>query len=146
MKNLAILLLITCSFFSCGKDEIDYREKYVGNYNYSIYQSSYSVGRYPDPLWQYDTFAFSGSIAIVESSANRLLVHWGKDTIITYDPGFTRRDEMIVDKNGEITYTRPSYSRHFFGPASINNDTIHFRFEAMGAGSGVIWSITGVKF
>lgn len=124
----------------------DYRDKYVGDYEYRVLYESMNAGAYPDPIYRDTTWYYSGTISIADSTANRILVHWGKDTLYYYGPVFTQSNQMIVDPEGVLGY--PEYCRtvHMtFGPASIKNDTIRFRFTDGGAGSSKTWTVMGVK-
>jgi hypothetical protein len=147
-KNLMILTLVFC-LFACNKEETDYREKYAGSYAFKIDYMNMHVGRYPDALWQYETWRFSGSVSIAEGSSNRLLVHWGDGTSTgkgAYGLDFNQHDELIVDQSGNLTY--PGYDDEYqslFKSASIKNDTIRFTFVRGGAGSQYIWEVTGIK-
>jgi hypothetical protein len=146
MKKALVLLPVLAGMVACGKQqaEIDYREKYTGDYEYRVDHDKMNVGA--DPIWSHETWYYSGYIRIDAGSDDRVLVHWGNDTIYFYDPVITQSNRMIVEQDGELLFPEyPTHAHMQFGPAFIRNDSISLRFQHGGAGSMRIWTITGVK-
>lgn len=152
IKALIFLSLLFC-FIACKKEqnEIDYRDKYVGDYIFEI------THNYPVPIWyepqqlyyeHHDTtYSYSGFIEKSTSLENRLLIHWGNDTLVILNGiVFTQSNEMIVDSSGVLSY--PEYygggMTGFYQPAYIRNDSIRFLF-GRGRFDWHTWDVLGLK-
>ncbi len=154
IKALIYISFLLC-FFACEKEqnEMDYRDKYVGDYKFEIVYY-YPIYTWIDSLqigilrWYDSTYSYSGFIEKSRNSVNRLLVHWGEDTLgVINNVVFTQSNEMIVDSAGMLSY--PEYSggghTYFYPPAYIRNDTIRFNFGYGGLGMWCTWSVLGIK-
>ena len=157
LKNLiksSIFLYFILILVSCDKENnIDYRDTYTGNYvshitfNYPVYEWNDSLET--DILTWYDSvYSFKGYIKKSANSENRILIHWGNDTIcIINDIVFTQTNNVIVDTSGNLSY--PEYDggghTHFYPPAFIKNDSVRFNFGCGGIGMYKTWNILGIK-
>ena len=154
LKALIFLSFLFC-FLACEKEqsEIDYRDKYVGDYKFDIIYN-YPIYTWVDSLqmsiliWHDTTYSYSGFIKKSTNSENRLLVHWGNDTLsIINNVVYTQTNEMIVDSSGILSY--PEYfgggHTYFYPPAYIRNDSTMFNFGSGGLGMWSTWNVTGLK-
>jgi hypothetical protein len=153
-KIIVFLIFInTLSLFlSCRKDDLgpDYRDQYIGKYNFNI-KYSYPVGY--DSLHfliQHDSiYPFSGSIIKSKKSNNKIIVDWGNNPKL--GPSFAQNNELTVDSSGILTYPEYADAHGLLGnyvlynPSSIRNDTIKFEIGAGGLGWYSTWRVIGVK-
>lgn len=153
-KIILILFSILFCFVACEKEQQDdYRDKYVGDYKFEITYSD-PIYIWVDSLqtgiliWSDSTYYYSGFIKKSLKVNNRVLIHWGIDTLTTIsDVVYIQSNEMIVDSSGVLSY--PEYSggghTHFYPPAYLRNDSAIFNFGMGGIGSWVTWDVIGVK-
>jgi hypothetical protein len=155
MKKTLILLPVFFCFLACKKEqpEIDYRDKYVGDYTFEIIHN-YPIITRVDSLqtsiliWHDSTSFYSGYIKKSTSSKNRVLVHWGTDTLgIIKNIAYTQTNEIVVDSVGLLSYPEYSGGGHtfFYPPAFLRNDSASFNFGRGGLGAWVNWNVKGLK-
>lgn len=99
-------------------------------------------------IWHDSTYYYSGYIKKSKNTNNRILIHWGIDTLsIINNVVFNQSNEIIVDSNGILTY--PEYfgggHTNFYPPSYIRNDSARFNFGKGGLGTWVTWEVIGIK-
>lgn len=127
----SILLLLLISIFSCKKDPstiIDYRNKYLGNYEFATekYSFNMSTGTTPTVYTNYTGKITKGQY---DDRLN-----------INYEQGQTI--EVVVDNDGKLTAV--GYSLHGSGAFDSEN-IMHFGWQTGGLGGGTIYSTKGTK-
>lgn len=148
MKKALVLLSILFCFAACEKQEVDYRDKYVGDYAYRIDYSDMHVGRYPASIYSDTTWYYSGYIKKSVNSKDKVLIHWGNDTLKRFIRDLFPSNELVVDSDGNLSSNDFNYSDKdsFYPPSYIRNDTVRFNFSTGGAGSSFHWEVTGVRY
>jgi hypothetical protein len=153
MNKILILLLILISIIACEEEVLDYRDKYTGNYKFEI-TYSYPIYVWVDSLqmnwiyWNDTSYFYNGFIKKSANSENRILIHWGKDTLcIINNIVYTQTNEIIVDSSGILSYPEYSIGGHtsLSFPAYLRNDTARFIFESGGLGAYETWNVIGIK-
>ncbi len=123
---VTFLLMTGCDFLN--NEQPDYREKYIGNYSFTInHHFVISVGA-DSSAWIDTTYAYLGNISIVDSSKEKILVDWGSDTIFSAgDIFWTQKSNLTVDSFGNLTWPEyGDYYRTYFLGGEIKNDIIEF--------------------
>lgn len=153
MKAIWIVLACTVCFFACKKENADYRDKYVGDYDFAI------VYTYPTLEWvdsfentiitYYDSvYSYQGYIHKSAQADDRVLIHWGVDTIVIKDDiVFNQSNDMMVDSDGMLTYPEfPDGGYTYLSNASyLRNDSAKFKFSNGGLGAYALWNVIGTK-
>jgi hypothetical protein len=103
MKKISLIgFLIIVFISSCEKDETDYRDKYVGEYNFEIRhtQNTYCGGDLGHLCITYsDTgYSYIGSVRKSDTCNNEVIVDWGNDTVIRFRVNPYRGVASISDK------------------------------------------------
>lgn len=84
-----ILVIVLLSIFTaCKKDDEDYRDKYIGTYNFSYYYTFTVLG---SGTTSYDTVLYVGNVALEGDSA--LLVDW---------PDSGDQEVLDIDQEGSL--------------------------------------------
>lgn len=132
------------SLSSCKKDDLDYRTKYTGNFEFTVVGEFWMIGQ---PT-QIDTSIFEGTIRKFEigdentdldqvydslkNAGNRITITFGDYLIIT--PQITENGEFI-EKSGYHYYHAGEFK---------NNDDLQFVVGGMGGmGAGTNYSVSG---
>ena len=144
---MAIIVVLIAFVSSCEKEK-DYRDKWVGTYDFKIrYQSAI-------PLIHYSldtTYFYLGSV-IRSANDTKVIVDWGNDTIRRLYNGeiFTQKSELTVDLIGQLTC--PEYNEYgggntYFGSSTscISGDTISFYIKNGSLGARIEWNVIGIK-
>ncbi len=151
-KNpLIVLLVVLFAFSSCTKDDesdseptvtSDYRDKYLGTYEFVIYKESFLIFDESE----YDTSYFIGEVRKQDTSMVRLIIEYGEDTIgVTNSLIVTESPDPIVDSLGQLTQPElPGGSISFFGEF-IGTDSLYMRQRFGSLGSGTVREIYGKK-
>jgi hypothetical protein len=95
-KKILIFFSILFCFVACEKEQQDdYRDKYVGDYKFEI-TYNYPIYTWVDSLqtgiliWYDSIYYYSGFIKKSLNINDRVLIHWGTDTLTTiYDVVYT---------------------------------------------------------
>ena len=114
------------SVISCNKKPFDYRNKYIGEWNFSIEYSSFNMGNSPSI---YDLVEYLGEITYGEED-NNVIIKYSKNNSVT----------LTIDKNG-IFYDLPT--RYCNGTIVSDNIDLYLRWGGLGGGTS--HKITGYK-
>ena len=154
MKKVLILISFLVYIIACEeKQGIDYRDKYIGNYKFDI-KYSYPIHIWVDSLqmnllyWHDTSYSYSGFIKKSINSGDRVMIHWGDDTLCTINNVvYTQTNEIIVDSSGLLSYPEYSIGGHtsLYPPAYLRNDSARFVFGSGGLGAYVSWDVVGIK-
>jgi len=156
MKRLILLLLLIVSFIlSCEKDENDFRNVFIGEYNYSINLVKNSFEFEGDPSGGHfvlsDTITnYLGSVEKATFDADKIIVNWGKDSIKV-------GNDILIDKQNTIfsiyegvflklEHLDDMDEVYFSG--LIQGDTIKFSLMKYGGMAHQLysdWSVVGTK-
>ena len=124
---LIAVALIILGFFSCEKVPFNYRNDYVGDWQFIVSNSSFSMA---DSTSSYEEHEYAGEIKYGDAD-NELEVHYGDNMFYT----------IQVDKeNGVISSPIPNFSGEFEGSSSI---AIRTSWGGMGGGGSS--KVEGVK-
>ena len=141
MKYLAILIFLVL-LAGCEKENTDYRDKYIGNYNFVIVTEDWSV-----TYTHFDTTYFDGSIEKNNNSKDRVYIRFGNSRWVSYgNPPQdtcvgTEYPNPVVNQNGSLIY--PEWSR--FTGAFVNLDSVKLEMASGGHGFGTIKYVYGHK-
>lgn len=154
MKTIRLLMILSTLFCFASCEPDDYRDKYVGDYEYEI-DYYYPTYVWHDSLqtwmlqWYDSIYSYSGYIQKSTNYDDRLLVHWGTETLFSINgTRFTKTNELVVDANGNLSYPEyygGPYTTFGNHPSYIKNDTIRFDICSGGLGGYSDWTVVGVK-
>lgn len=119
------ICIIFC-FADCKKQEIDYRAKYIGLYDFTINQKTYQSA---DSSIKDTTFYYVGDIQLGHTS-NSLILHFSD----------THFWEVLIDGNGKLSQPPNSglgwsVSGNFDSPAKISFSIFNFS----------LYNVSGIK-
>ena len=132
MKKLELILKIIFIFFvsNCEKEKLDYREKYVGNWEFNVTRNEYYIGTIGDGYNKTDTIIYFGKIEY-GNSKNEIKATYTKDDVIIFN----------LNDAGVLSYFVESYG----GGKFENNNQISFYYRYGGGGGGGIHRVRGKK-
>ena len=121
MKNKFIILFCCLIMFGCKKNPFDYRNKYLGNYNFVVHETAWvlAIGTTLDT-----TFSYNGKVSY-GSDEHTVLINFSKNVSIEpviYEDGY-------LEVYGEFESTK----------------RVSFGFRSGGLGGGSTWNVTGEK-
>lgn len=127
------LVIILMFVSSCKKDKesiIDYREKYVGIYDFKTYHSDFDMQK---NTARFDTVVFTGNVFYSDGIAKN-------EISVNYEPGIATT--FTVDNEGVLA----CYNNYNFKTGKFSNDNeISFWFITGGNGGGSSINALGVK-
>jgi hypothetical protein len=107
MKIRFIIIIICLFIFGCKKHPFDYRNKFIGNYNFSVNEYTWIMG---GPNWD-TTYTFHGKITY-GSSDNTVLISYCKDCSCE----FTIYEDGTLGNSGKFDSPKQvSFSLHSGG-------------------------------
>ncbi|MCK9291302.1 MAG: hypothetical protein WCR58_03035 [Bacteroidales bacterium] len=133
MKNRSlsifiILFSVVMLMLGCGKEQKDYRNSYIGNWDFTVELTEFNI----DSIGYYsqDSVLYSGKIRI-GSIENEINIQYAESDSIT----------LIINKSGKISGFPTQYcSGEFEGKLKL-----HLYLRWGGIGGGIIHTIDGVK-
>ena len=128
MKKLKSILIISIIFFfsNCEKENTNYSEKYLGNWEFNVIQKDCLIF-WPDP--NIDTTIFIGKIEKT-NSINQINIQYLQDRNVTAN----------INEKGELFFTYENCNGKF-----DNNNIIQIYLEGSGKGGKTIQEIKGKK-
>jgi hypothetical protein len=130
LMKKSILFLFLISILSCKKDPslvIDYRSKYLGNYDFATEQYSFSISTGTTPTIYTN---YTGKITKGQ---------FDDRIIINYEQGQTI--EAVVDNEGKLNAVGSS----MHGSGAFDSNAMHYDWYTGGLGGGTYYSIKGTK-
>jgi len=121
LKNLFLLTFMFALVFAGCKPEdenMDYREKYTGNWNFDVTISEFYMA---DSLNSEEKFSYVGEVSL-GSSEEDIIIHYLEDDYIT----------LTVDEDGVLSGFSTPYSSGEF--EDVKHLRIFFRWGGMGGG------------
>jgi len=122
------LLVFIAIIFSCNKKPFDYRNKYIGEWNFKVERTEVntdSIGYY-----YHDTISYFGKIKYGEQE-DELLFEYTADNSIT----------LKIDKEDELS----KFPTHYCGGTFYGSEKVHLYLRWGGLGGGVTHVIDGEK-
>jgi len=102
-KNIIGLLIIifSLSILGCKKSPLDYRIKFIGNYNFIVHNSSWFMG--PPPLGgeKDTTFTNNGRVTL-GSTDSTVLIYFFAGVSIEYPVEFTIYDDGTIESSSNF--------------------------------------------
>lgn len=123
-KLILILTVITQFLFSCSKEK-DYRDKYIGNWNFEVRRIEFSG----DSILFNDTINYMGNITY-GSSDNDIAIQYTEEDVVT----------LTVDEEGNLDNFPSDLS---YG--SLEVDSIFIRLYWGGQGAGITHLVAGER-
>jgi hypothetical protein len=130
MKNkLAsfVILSIVIILSACEKKPFDYRNKYIGKWDFVVERREFSMDTNDTHYW--DTISYQGKIDYANGE-NNLLVQYTADDTITIE----------VDKDGNIV--KPCW---YCNATFVDNKNLDMYLRWGGHGAGLIHEVKGKK-
>ena len=127
-KNIYYLFFIALSFACCKKENSDFRDKYIGEWDFNVKIVEFNT----DSIGYYhcDSLSYVGTITCSDSD-NDIVIKYSNENSIT----------LFLDENGELS-NFPTY--YCFGNFEGDN-RIHIYLRWGGLGGGIRHEIDGVK-
>ncbi|NEN23744.1 hypothetical protein G3O08_09550 [Cryomorpha ignava] len=131
MKNLITFLLFIGGLIfltSCGKEVIDHRWKYMGDWEFTVHKSSFNVDSIGSS--SQENFTYNGEIVIADC-CDKIGIHYGSEDILI----------AKLDRDGNL-YDLPSdHCRGVFD----GTDRVHIYLRWGGLGGGISHVVDGVR-
>jgi len=124
---LTVLFPAIVLFSACEKKAFDYRNKYIGEWNFEVERRSYHMDTTGDHYW--DTINYQGRIDY-GAGGNELLVQYLADDNIT----------ISIDKDGNVA--SPCYHCNASFP---DKKTLDMYLRWGGLGEGYVHNVLGKK-
>jgi hypothetical protein len=126
-KRNILLFLVLITSFSCEKVPFDYRNKYIGDYNFTTYYTEWS---WATGMYTYDTTEYNGKT-----------VYGTTKELLKIDYQNNKEIELFITRNGEL------YSIEFPSKVGeVRNDTLNWGYTIQYDGNSRSWvRIVGVK-
>lgn len=127
--KIGILVTIIVLLFNyCEKERFDFRNKYVGTWNFEVETSNFNVPDIGD--FSSDDYEYTGEIRYGETD-NKINIIYGENYSI----------ELAINKDGELS----DFPTHYCSGNFIGNDSIHLYIRTGGLGGGSSHLIEGKK-
>jgi len=129
MKRVGLkILFILFLFASCEIEDWDYRNKYVGDYDFEISHHYTTVDEGAYITHHEENSTYSGTVRKSFLHFDRINVDWGSGTVNLEGGNTVEREKtvLVVDDDGNLSL--PVEDEGFFHPAYIHGDTIRFTF------------------
>lgn len=87
MKNIFVLIFCILTLNGCKKER-DYRDKFLGNYNFTIHRADWKLTSPTTDTTIYTTYTYRGKVEL-GSKENTVLITFSEDTVMpfySYDP------------------------------------------------------------
>jgi hypothetical protein len=124
MKKLFTILFCCLVLFGCKKNIFDYRSKFLGNYNFSVHESAWTI--YGQTL---DTsYSYNGTISYGKSGDKSLTINYSEKA----------STEAILYEDGSIKFS-------YLSGEFESTKKIRFKAEYQGLGGGTASYVTGEK-
>jgi hypothetical protein len=149
MKGFAFIVFLMVFIPGCEKEDSDYRDKFTGRYDFEI-ENDYNILHYISPgeiyFTNFDTvFSFTGKVSKSQNFDNKILIDWGRDTILRInDTSYTQKTEFEIDSGGNLKQLDPG----IYSGGYIHRDTISFYISSSGGMGGLLfseWTVKGLK-
>jgi hypothetical protein len=132
LKRLYFLLICFCCIaqFGCEKHPFDYRNKYLGNYNFTVHETewTYSLGTTLDT-----TYAYIGEVSY-GSDENTVSISYTENYSAT----------TVVNEDGSLKCYSGTGSIGFCGEFE-SKSTVAFDYSYGGLGGGATFNVYGEK-
>lgn len=128
LKYGTILILIFLVGVGCKKDEIDYRDAYIGVWNFKVGRTDVntdSIGSY-----YHDSLSFEGEIVYGELN-NEISIKYTSNNSIT----------LTIGENGELS----NFPTHYCSGKFLATDILNLYLKWGGLGGGTTHQIEGLK-
>ncbi len=125
-KKYILLLFVLIIAFSCEKVPFDYRNIYVGSYNFTTYYTEWSwvTGKYT-----YDTTEYDGKV-VYGSSKNTIKINYNNTDV-----------EFNISRNGDLYDIETLYK-----VGTTSKDTLNWGYTIQTNGNYRSWvNVIGVK-
>lgn len=134
MRKFVLYIFVLIGLFSCEKQPLDYRNKYLGNYDFTRRDLYYSYPNYVDST---HTKVFKGSVKKGELE-NEIVIHF--DNYVN-SSGYTIENirTFIINHNGNILDINVSRGKFY----STKKVELIFPVAGLGATGNIIY--TGIR-
>lgn len=124
---LAMALLLPNCKKESKKSEVstDYREKYAGNWDFTVYTRQFPL----DSIFESDTIYYLGNISLENS--NQIKIQYTEDNSIVLD----------VDESGNLS----GFPTHYSNGEFTGNTNLYLYLRWGGLGEGTIHTVNGIK-
>ena len=126
---LAIVAICVTLFSTCKKDKEDYRDKWVGEWDFVVEKFWWVGGEETEN----DTLYYSGKISLGDNDNDLYVEYIDNDTL-----------NLIVNEDGELSVYDENYHYHAEGQFERKNK-VHFKFHGGGLGGGSTYTVDGIK-
>lgn len=118
--HLLTLLLVLLLLPGCQKEWFNYRNKYLGKWDFQVYRSSFNMAN-PGENWS-DSVHFTGEISY-GTADNLIRIQYTSEQSI----------ELVIDEDGTLSaFPSPYCSGSFSGKDSLN---LYLRWGGLGGGT-----------
>jgi hypothetical protein len=128
LKYGIMLTLFLTIIFSCKKEDTDYRDTYIGTWDFIVDRTELntdSIGYY-----YHDSVNYEGEIVYGELD-NEILIKYTTENSIT----------LTIEENGELS----DFPTHYCGGEFLSRDSLHLYLRWGGIGGGTTHQIEGLK-
>ena len=133
MKNIRIISILSFVFLvsNCQKEEVDYRNKYIGNWEFTVIRNEFlmSTNDGNDGYNRTDTIKYLGKIEKGDLK-NEIKMQYTNDNLLIVE----------INETGEFIFPPPRKSGNFDGTNKVN---IYLFWG--GQGGGTTHRIDGIK-
>jgi len=127
----------------------DYRDKYIGNYTFSIHKHYTKVENGNQYIRTYDTtYSYSGDVKKSYSQPNEIIVDWGTDIIRVMNHDVLMKETLLTIDTAGLLDSPQLEDEGIYQPAYIHEDTIRFTFYASYGMAHMLystWYVNGMK-
>jgi hypothetical protein len=145
-KTFSFALLIIIITIACEKDKDDFRDKYTGNFKFSVVSEHWIYGQ---PT-VYDTFTYQGAVWKYKDEDGAGTLYTSDDTVTNFAKSLSiefMQDGIIITEITEdgMFIEKSGYHYHHIG-GFISPDEMELVVEGLGGlGQGVNYEIRGKR-